>query len=144
MPDRDDPVERTMKPMFAALVKEAVKLALIDCVVHEAARAEWEEAGGPFSVYEAAYDRMRTEWEHDVYAIPDRLFAGMDPMALAQNVCVRLLGPGGWVVGNTYAGNATAREMFDETFSRPDQSHVDEVAFDVMRGMAEGEVDGAA
>lgn len=67
--------------------------------------------------------------------IPAAARETFDGEALAQGVALRLLGPGGWMIGSAYAGNATAREVFEESFERPDRSIVSEVAFDLMCDM---------
>lgn len=67
--------------------------------------------------------------------IPPEARAMFDEDALGQEIALRLLGPGGWMVGDCYAGNATAREVFDQSFDRPDRSIVSEVAFDLMCDM---------
>jgi hypothetical protein len=129
---RIDP-ERSMKPMLGKLVEEAVHLALIDCCLGDAMNEVIERDG--VDAWLAASDAVKTEWAYDIFAIPSKYIARMDPLALAQNVAVRLLGPGGWMVGGVYAGNATSREILDATFERPDRSHVSEIAFDVLKAM---------
>jgi hypothetical protein len=52
-------------------------------------------------------------------------------------VACRLLGTGGWSVNGVYSANATARETLQATFARPDQSHADELAFDLKRAFEE-------
>jgi hypothetical protein len=125
--------ERSMKPLLGKLVQEAVHLALIDCCLADEMDGIIEREG--VDAWLARGDQVKTEWARDIHAIPSAHLARMDPLALAQCVAVRLLGSGGWMVGGVYAGNATARELLDATFERPDQSHVDELAFDVLRAM---------
>lgn len=128
--------DRSMKPLLGKLIQEAVHLALIDCCLADA-QDRALRAGGTWTLVEhqEVTERIRAQWADDVYAIPSECMAGIDPGALAQNVAVRLLGPGGWTIGDTYAGNATARELFNATFERPDRSHVSETAFDILQGM---------
>ena len=128
--------DRSMKPMLAKLVEEAVHLALIDCCLADA-MDDIIERQGIDAWLDGASDAVKTEWAHDIHAIPSAYIARMDPLALAQNVAVRLLGTGGWMVGGVYSGNATAREILDATFERPDRSHVSEIAFDVLKLMEE-------
>lgn len=134
--DRGVPMdpERSMKPLMAKLVEEAVHLALIDVCLADA-MDEIIERDGIDAWLNGASDAVKTEWARDIHAIPSKFIARIDPLALAQCVSVRLLGSGGWMVGGVYGGNATARELLDATFERPDQSHVDEIAFDVLKAM---------
>jgi hypothetical protein len=129
MSDEDERV--TMKPMLGALVQEAVRLALIDSVLVD------ELDKHPVEKWGVVGDRLRAEWADDIYKIPSEHIARMDPQALAQNVAVRLLGPGGWNVGGVYGGNASASELVEATFARPDHSHTDDVAFDVLRALGD-------
>lgn len=123
--------KRSMKPMLARCIHEAVHLALIDSVGPEAdPKAEsFERRCGVWTPEE------RAAMEADIYAIPSEAIARMSPMALAQNVAVRLLGAGGWELptpnGPMYTGNATTAEVFEATFDRPDRDHIAEVAFDL-------------
>lgn len=126
-------VERNMKPALATLVQEAVCLALIDSAVpHD------EDGKERFWT-----DEERQAMEHDIFAMPGEALAEMDPIALAQNVAVRLLGRGGWelptIAGPIYTGNATAREVWEASLARPDRSIVDEMAFDLGLTPAEEE-----
>lgn len=119
--------ERSMKALLSVAVKEAVHLALIDAAVP----VERDEDGQA----RLWTDEERQRFREDIFAIPGEALANMDPLALAQCVAVRLLGPGGWMIGDVYAGNATARDVLEASVERPDQSHVDEFAFDLMRMM---------
>lgn len=138
MPEIDH-VELSMKPMLADCVKEAVRLALVD--------ACWpvDEQKGTDRA-ESWTDAERLEFRRNIHALPSSALSKMDPEALAQNVAVRLLGTGGWVLPDPrggvpiYTGNATTREVFDATFERPDRSIVDEMAFDLgLQPADEGE-----
>jgi hypothetical protein len=107
MSENEMPVERSMKPMLAECIHQAVHLALIDAAIPEAGL--WT-------------DEQRAAMELDIHAIPSEAVARMDLRALAQNVVIRLLGPGGWLLptpdGPIYTGNATTSEVFEAT-SRP-------------------------
>lgn len=127
---------RSMKPLLGKLIEEAVHLALIDsCLAIEQDRRLPSSGSWTLVEHQAVTERIKADWHDDIYAIPGECLAGMDAVALAQNVAVRLLGPGGWMVGGVYAGNATARELSDVTFGRPDRSHTSEVAFDMLGAM---------
>lgn len=102
-----------MKALLGVAVSEAVHLALIDTVEIDLTDAQ----------------RQAARW--DIHRIPGEAIARMDPEALAQNVCVRLLGSGGWFVNGVYAGNATPREVLDASIQRPDRDPIDEIAFDL-------------
>lgn len=133
----DDKV--SMKPMLGKLVEEAVKLALIDSVLADA--VDQLVSDGEMERWVATSDRLRAEWTEDIDSMPGELLAKMSPLALAQNVGCRLFGTGGWSVSGTYAPNASAREVLEATFARPDQRHVDETMFDIRRAI-EGGPDG--
>lgn len=96
--------EVSMKPLIGLAIQEAVKLALIDCL-------------DPHQVTDE--DRMRYRW--DIHSVPDELWAGIDPTALAQNVACRLIGTGGWTVNGVYAGNATPKQILESCIERPDE-----------------------
>lgn len=122
--------EVSMKPLLGMAVKEAVKLALIDCVLADAV----DTAVGRDATVEhwgETAERLRAEWAHDVYSMPADLLAKMDPVALGQNVACRLFGTGGWMVNGVYSGNATVQQVVDASFARPDQDHMAELAFDL-------------
>jgi hypothetical protein len=129
--------ERTMKPMLAACIEQAVHLALIDSASPKANPdgETLEERAGMWT------DDQRAAMELDIYAIPDEAMSNMDPRALAGNISCRLLGSGGWMLptpnGPMYTGNATTSEIFEATFDRPDRDHVAEVAFDIQSAMNE-------
>jgi hypothetical protein len=124
-------VKRTLKPMLAECIKEAVHLALIDSVLPEAdpEADSFEGRNGVWTPEE------RRAMEQDVHAIPSAAIARMSPDALARNVAVRLLGIGGWELptpnGPMYTGNATTAEVFQASFERPDRSQIAELAFDM-------------
>jgi hypothetical protein len=82
-----------------------------------------------FIVRRELTDQQRTAMLADEYSGPQ--YVDFDPGALARNVACRLLGYGGWMVGDVYAGNATDRDIFDATFARPDRDRIDELAFDM-------------
>jgi hypothetical protein len=82
-----------------------------------------------FIVRRELTDEERAKMQMDEYAGPQ--YVDFDPGALAQNVCCRLLGTGGWNVGGIYAGNATDRDVFDASIIRPDRSRIDELAMDM-------------
>lgn len=137
----EEPVERTMKPMLAACVKQALHLALIDSVLPEPdPNAESFEARAGLWT-----DQQKAAMEADIYAIPSSALAAMDPGALAQNLACRLFGFGGWALptpdGPIYTGNATISETFEASFDRPDRSEISEVAFDLLKAMDESEND---
>ena len=92
--------ERHMKPLLGLAIQEAVHLAIIDCCDPDRT------------------PEQQMEWEYDIYAIPSEQLAQMDPIALAQNVACRLMGPGGWRIGDMYTGNATPRRPPDAGPSR--------------------------
>jgi hypothetical protein len=132
-------VEVALKPMLAECVKEAVKLALIDSCwpVDEATGEDRAESWTP---------EERSAMRRDIHTLPSSALSGMDPQALAQNVAVRLFGTGGWFLPNPrggdpiYTGNATARDVFEASFERPDQDHVAEMGFDLgLRPTGDGE-----
>jgi hypothetical protein len=135
--DAQDPYlvesRHSMRCLLALAVQEAVKLALIDSV-------------GPPTDDEHPYglwtDEERAAMRRDIHAIPSEAIAQMDPMALAQNVACRLLGYGGWTVGGLYSPNATPRDVFEATLERPDQSVIDEIAFDLGLTPADEDEDG--
>lgn len=137
MSEGDFPLRRSMKPMLSKCVQQAVHLALIDSVGPEPNPdgATLEEREGLWT------EEQRAAMELDIYAIPSDALARMSPMALAQNVAVRLLGAGGWELptpnGPMYTGNATTREVFEASFDRPDRDQIAELAFDM--GLKEGE-----
>jgi hypothetical protein len=112
----------TMKPMLSVLIHEAVKLALIDSVLPDV------DEKHPLGLWT---DEERERFCRDVYAIPSAAIARMDPVALAQNVTVRLLGSGGFSVNGVYAGNATPRAVFEASLERPDQDAIAEIVFDM-------------
>lgn len=116
-----------MKALLGVAVQEAVHLALIDASIP----AERDESGQT----RLWTDEERQRFREDIFAIPGDALARMDPMALCQCVAVRLLGPGGWLIGDTYAGNATARDVLEASVERPDRSHVDEMTFDLLQAM---------
>ncbi len=125
MPDLGEDNRVTMKPLLGKMVQEAVKLALIDATMPPKGSKTHGDEWGHWT------DAEKAEFTHDIYAIPAQSLAEMDPGALAQNVAVRLLGPGGWFVAGVYSGNATTQEVVDATFARPNQSEIDELAFDL-------------
>lgn len=131
MSEIDPELKRTMKPMLAECIHQAVHLALIDSVLpDENADGEtFEERAGLWT------EEQQNAMESDIYAIPSEAIAKMDPGALCQNIACRLLGTGGWMLptpdGPMYTGNATASEVFEASFDRPDRDHVAEVAFDM-------------
>lgn len=122
---------RSLKPLMAEVIREAVHLALIDSAIPDGA----DDDGGSRMWTEAELEAMH----HDIYAIPSEALARMDPGALARNVAVRLLGTGGWSLMNgdeeVYTGNATAQEIWDLSIARPSRSHIDEMAMDVTEMM---------
>lgn len=125
--------ERSMKPLLADAVAESVKLALIDsaCIPLE---PEDERPDNYVSIGDAERcptPAEREAWDADPSTIPPIVLAGISPRVLARNVAVRLLGTGGWQIGEMYTGNASAREVFDASIARPDRAVVDEIAFDL-------------
>lgn len=140
----------SMRCLLAVAVTEAVKLALVDsaaprvtCATCDGSAIDTSDAGYegkcstclgssvPGTVLDFWTDEQKVEMRHDIYKMPSAAMAEIDPGALAQNVCCRLLGRGGWVVGGIYGGNATDREVFEATIERPDYSAIDELAFDL-------------
>ena len=121
--------DHSMKCLLAVAVNEAVHLALVDSVMPPDDRLPTPDE--------------RESMLNDVHAIPREWLAMMSPEALAQNVCCRLLGYGGWEVGGIYAGNATPRQVFEASIGRPDRDKLAEFAFDLVRsGIAEVGDDG--
>ncbi len=49
----------------------------------------------------------------------DKTLADIDLDALAQNLCCRLLGTGGWMVRGVYSGNATPQEILHACVEHP-------------------------
>lgn len=116
--------ERTLKPMLAEVIQEAAHLAFLRSV--------------------ELTPEQRERAEQDIFAIPAAAMADMDPMAFCQNLACVLLGTGGWFLpdsqgGEVYTGNATAREVFDLSFVRPDRDFGSEMAWDVLRMMDRAE-----
>lgn len=115
--------ETHMKPLLATAVTEAVKLAIVDSLP-----VEW-----PVNAFvegtEECLERQekKRNWLWDPYSIPQEHWNGIDPMALAQNICCRLLGKGGWEVNGVYSGNATPREILDACVERPDQDPLGDI-----------------
>lgn len=101
--------ELHMRPLLAAAIEQAVFLALIDSCAADAT------------------DEERAAWAWDIYTMPDKLFAKMDPGALAKNVACRLIGKGNWTVGGCYSGNATPREALEACIIRPDQDPLGDI-----------------
>lgn len=112
--------DRHMKPLLGTAVDEAVKLALIDSV--RVPEGDMERS---------PTDAERRAWAWDIYAMPSECLATMDPGALAQNVAVRLLGPGGWAVGGVYSPNASPHQIVDACIERPDEDPVAGVLMDL-------------
>ena len=100
--------DRNMKPLLGVAVQEAVRLAIVDCL-------------DPDTVT----DEDRERYRRDVHAIPVELWVRIDPTALGQNVACRLLGTGGWVIGDFYSGNATPAEVLGACVAEP---HADPLA----------------
>lgn len=127
--------DRSMKPLLAVAVTEAVRLALVDsCLACEMERVI--AADGIDAWLERA-DSICEQWARNPELIPDGDVAGMDRAALAQNVACRLLGTGGWQIGSLYAGNATPQEIFDASI---DRTHEDPTA-DVRMGLLDAGVE---
>ena len=93
-----------MKPLLSVAIHEAVKLAIVDCL-------------DPDKVT----DEDRIVYRKDNHKIPGDLWKSIDPTALAQNICCRLLGTGGWEVNNVYAGNASPIEVLYACIQNPGQ-----------------------
>jgi len=124
--------EITMKVMMSKCVDAAVKLAIIDCCGSDQMDDLREQY--PADSWEQTIEKLdviKQSWLNDIYTVPDKYWARIDPGALAGNVSCRLLGYGGWTVGDVYGGNATIQEAVDATFARPDQDHIAEMAFDL-------------
>lgn len=83
--------ERHNRAALSALIQDAVHKALIDSVLAIEVDAICD--GKEIECWGRASDDLRREWEANVHLIPNRLFAQMDPQALAQNVAYRMLGP---------------------------------------------------
>lgn len=123
-------VELALKPMLAECIQEGVKLALIDSC--------WpvDESTGEDRATSWT-DEERAAFRRDIHSMPSSAISNMDPQALAQNVSVKLLGTGGWFLPNPrggapiYTGNATAREVFEASFERPDRDQIAELGFDL-------------
>ena len=104
----------SMKPLLAVCLKEAVRLALIDSCVEPPKDASDAES--------QRYEARKEELGWDIYKLSGDELAGMDPMALAQNVAWRLFGTGGWEVNGAYAGNSTPQAILEAFVHRPDQN----------------------
>jgi hypothetical protein len=129
--------DRTVKPLLAVAVEEAVKLAFADsclaCEMDKVIAAEGVDA------WMDRADDVRTDWSNNPSMIPDEYVAGMDRAAFAQNLCCRLLGTGGWQIGDLYTGNATPQEVFDASIGR---AHEDPTAA-VRMALLDGGVESA-
>lgn len=108
-----------LKPLLMVAVREAVKLALIDSV-HPPGR----DAEGRGLV--PTPDEKR-EWLLDPGKIPESYMATLDPDVLARNVGLRLLGTGGWIIGDTYTAHSSPAEVLDLCVQRPHQDPAGEM-----------------
>lgn len=123
-PPKDTPDEPfSLKPLMALAIHEAVKWAFVDCASHP---GKIPGEAGPL-----ASEEERAKWLHDIYSMPSECFAQMDPGAVAQNICNRLMGSGGWRVNGVYAGNATPQQILECCIHRPDQDPVGDVMMDL-------------
>ena len=95
----------SMKPLLSKLVQRAFVLAVSDCIPPPEGINDLD-----------AYDKRKEEIQRNVYDITPEEWAQIDPMALAQNLCCRLLGEGGWSVGGVYSANATVDQVMRATF----------------------------
>lgn len=95
-----------MKPLLGKLIERAFVFAVSDCI------APPEQPGKD----QDDYDKRKLAIQRDVYNVTDEDWAQIDPMALAQNVCCRLLGTGGWSVNGVYAPNATVQQVVNACF----------------------------
>lgn len=128
IPERPDwSGNRTMKPLLGMAIQEAVVLALIDSVHIPEDKSEPDVIK-----HMHKQDDLRRQWASDIYSMPDELLSTIDPIALAQNVARRLLGTGGWVVGDVYSGNASPREVVEATFTRPDKDPLGDIKFAML------------
>lgn len=117
----DDPDNRhSMKPLLAVAIKEAVMWALVDSVFVPTDDGD-----------RVPTDDERARWLLQPYAIPGDSLGTMDVMALAQNVALRLLGPGGWYVNGVYGGNASASQVLGACVARPDQDPLGDIKADL-------------
>jgi len=110
--------QRSMKPLLALAIREALHLALIDSATPP--RSDHADIGDWTPEQVAA---MRS----DIHAIP----LDFDPEALAQNLACRLLGTGGWSLGDLYSPNATPQEVFDHSIDRPHRDAITEMVIDL-------------
>lgn len=129
--------DRSMKPLLAVAVEEAVRLAFVDsclaCEMDTVIAAEGVDA------WMERADEVRARWSRDPDSIPDEYVADMSRGAFAQNLCCRLLGTGGWQIGDMYTGNATPQEIFDASI---DRTHQDPTA-DVRASLLDAGVESA-
>jgi hypothetical protein len=110
----------SMKPLLGVAVTEAVVWALTDSVFVPADDGD-----------RVPTDEERAAWLLDPYAIPGEALARMDVMALAQNVALRLMGPGGWYVNGVYSGNASAAAVLGACVARPDKDPLGDIKADL-------------
>ena len=97
--------DTNMKPLLGKLIERAVVLAISDCI---APPNEFSGMDG--------YSKRRRDIQRSVYNISEEDWAQIDPMALAKNVCCRLLGMGGWEVNGVYSANATVNQVVNACF----------------------------
>ncbi len=105
-----------MKPVLAKAIEHAFVLAVSDCLPPPERPDDMDR-----------YDARKRVVQLDVYKITDEEWAQIDPMALAQNLCCRLLGTGGWQVGGVYSANATVNEVIAACFGE-DEANRDPIA----------------
>lgn len=109
----DNPL--SLKPLLAVAIHEAVAWALVDSTDPELAGDLVADITGK----DDRYSRTRAAWRLNPHLIPAEVLASIDPGALAQNIVIRLLGPGGWETGGVYHGNTSPQQTFDALVRRP-------------------------
>lgn len=120
----------SLKPLLAVAIHEAVAWALVDSTDPELAGCTESFVNGDDN-----FRKTRAGWVLNPHTIPAEALASIDPSALAQNICVRLLGPGGWDAGGIYHGNASPQQTFDALVRRPHEDPLGDIKMSL--GLAE-------
>ena len=97
--------DTNMKPLLSKLIERAFVLAVSDCIAPPVGFDDQDD-----------YDKRKAAVQRDVYSISAEDWAQIDAMALAQNLCCRLLGKGGWEVNGVYSANATVQQVVNACF----------------------------
>lgn len=117
----DNPL--SLKPLLAVAIHEAVAWAIVDSTDPELAGDLLADITGK----DDTYSRTRARWVLDPHSIPAEALASIDPVALAQNITIRLLGRGGWETGGIYHGNASPQQTFDALVRRPHEDPLGDI-----------------